>query len=72
MGFLGMIALGIMSSCSKDDEPSYYEGEYGEGGYGDPSTPVARLPRHDDGEVHSLLRTRRKTELIGWTCILMG
>ena len=34
MGFLGMIALGIMSSCSKDDEPSYYEGEYGEGGYG--------------------------------------
>ncbi len=39
MGFLGMIALGSMSSCSKDDEPSYYEGEYGEGGYGDPSTP---------------------------------
>lgn len=39
MGFLGMIALGIMSSCSKDDEPSYYGEEYGEGGYGDPSTP---------------------------------
>lgn len=39
MGFLGMIALGIMSSCSKDDEPSYYKGEYGEGGYGDPSIP---------------------------------
>ena len=38
-GFLGMIALGSMSSGSKDDEPSYYEGEYGEGGYGDPSTP---------------------------------
>lgn len=39
MGFLGLIALGIMSSCSKDDEPSYYGEEYGEGGYGDPSTP---------------------------------
>lgn len=39
MGFLGMIAFGIMSSCSKDDEPAYYEEDYGEGGYGDPSTP---------------------------------
>lgn len=39
MGFLGMIALGIMSSCSKDDEPAYSGEEYGEGGYGDPSTP---------------------------------
>lgn len=33
---VGFLSFGIMTSCSKDDEETYYGKEYGEEGYGDP------------------------------------